>query len=179
VLSRLKAHATYANSMATIAVMIALGGTSYAALTLPRNSVGEHQIRPGAVRSPEVKNGSLGAGDLSAKARAALRGAAGPTGPQGPTGAAATPYFAVVSGAGERLAGNASGVVSTGAGGYRVAFSRSLAGCAANATLGSNDGSAVVAGRITVTISTGEAGVNTFAADGSPANLPFHLIVAC
>jgi hypothetical protein len=180
VLSRLKAHATYANSMATIAVMIALGGTSYAALTLPRNSVGEHQIRPGAVRSPEVKNGSLGAGDLSAKARAALGGKVGPTGPQGPAGPAATPYFSVVSATGERVAGTATSGGATGAtGNVRIGFSRSVSGCAATATLGTADATTTVAGRITVNVVDGLVGVQTYAADGSPANLPFHLIVAC
>ena len=31
---------TYANVMATIAVFVALGGASYAAIAVPRNSVG-------------------------------------------------------------------------------------------------------------------------------------------
>jgi hypothetical protein len=60
---------TYANVMATIALFIALGGVSYAALELPRNSVRSAQIAPGAVRSADlarravtsahVKDGSL------------------------------------------------------------------------------------------------------------------------
>lgn len=178
-LRRIRHHTTYANVMATIAVMIALGGSSYAALTLPRNSVGDRQIRAGAVRGSEVKNGSLGAKELSPAARTALTGAAGPVGPQGPAGPSATPYFAVIAATGERLAGTATGVVPSGAGAYRVSFSRSLAGCAVTATLGSHDGSAVVAGRITTTVINGEAGIHTFSADGSPADLPFHLIASC
>lgn len=179
-ISRLKTHATYANTMATIAVMIALGGTSYAALTLPRNSVGDRQIRTGAVRGNEVKNGSLSANELSAKARQTLRGLPGPAGPQGPAGSSATPYFAVVSAAGERVAGNATSGGATGAtGNTLIGFSRSVAGCAASATLGTPDASMTVAGRIAVNIVNGQVGVQTYAADGSPANLPFHLIVAC
>ena len=44
-MSRLRSHITYANVMATIALFIALGGTSYAVSQLPRNSVGAKQIR--------------------------------------------------------------------------------------------------------------------------------------
>lgn len=178
-LRRIRGHMTYANTMASIAVMVALGGTSYAALTLPKNSVGERQIRTGAVRGSEVRNGSLGAKELSAAARKTLAGATGPVGPQGPVGPSATSNFAVIAATGERLAGNATGVVSGGAGTYRVSFARSVAGCAVTATLGSNDGSAVGAGRVSVTVINGEAAVNTFAADGSATNLPFHMVVAC
>jgi hypothetical protein len=104
VLSRLREHLTYANVMASLAVMIALGGTSYAALTLPRDSVGDRQIRSGAVRSSEVKNRSLKAKDFSSAARRALTGPVGPAGATGPAGPAAPSYFAVVSSTGERLA---------------------------------------------------------------------------
>ena len=45
----MRRHLTYANVMATVAVFIALGGSSYAAVTLSRNSVGSTQIRKGAV----------------------------------------------------------------------------------------------------------------------------------
>lgn len=179
-LKTLRDHATYANVMATIAVMIALGGTSYAALTLPRNSVGERQIRAGAVRSSEVRNGSLGIKDLSAGARTSLQGATGPAGPQGPAGPAGTQLFAVVNAAGERTAGTAtSGGASGATGTYLIGFARSVQGCAATATLGTADASATVAGRITVNVVNGQVGVQTYGADGSPTNAPFHLIVAC
>lgn len=179
-LNKLRVHATYANTMATIAVMIALGGTSYAALTLPRNSVGDRQIRAGAVRGSEIKNGSLGAKELSTNARAALAGTPGPIGPQGPAGTPATPYFAVVASTGERIGGNATSGGATGAPGNVVlGFSRSLAGCAVTATLGTADTSTTVAGRITVNIVNGQAGVQTYGADGTPTSLPFHVIAAC
>jgi hypothetical protein len=55
--------------MATLALFLALGGTGYAALRLPRNSVGSAQLRthavgtlkiaPGAVTSSRVKENSL------------------------------------------------------------------------------------------------------------------------
>jgi hypothetical protein len=40
---------TYANVVATLALFVALGGASYAAVTLPRNSVGSAQLRNGSV----------------------------------------------------------------------------------------------------------------------------------
>ncbi len=72
-----------------LALFIALGGVSYAAVTLPRNSVGSKQIKRGAVKNSDlgrsavtgskVKNGSLQATDF--------RSGQLPTGPQGPQGA--------------------------------------------------------------------------------------------
>ncbi len=50
---------TYANVMATIAVFIALGGASYAALKVPKNSVGSKQLKKNAVRTAKVKNEAI------------------------------------------------------------------------------------------------------------------------
>ena len=85
-LSRLRAHLTYANVVATIAVFIALGGSSYAALKLPKNSVGSEQLKPNSITSAKVKGGSLSTTDLKASARSLLRGRSGPRGVQGPQG---------------------------------------------------------------------------------------------
>ena len=89
-MSRIRSHLSYANVMATIAVFVALGGTSYAVTQLPRNSVGAKQIRTGAVgqseirksavRSKHVKNRSIALQDISLAARASLRGQQGPAG---------------------------------------------------------------------------------------------------
>lgn len=46
---------TYANVMATIAVFIALGGASYAALKLPKNSVSAKQLKKNAVTTAKIK----------------------------------------------------------------------------------------------------------------------------
>jgi hypothetical protein len=51
--------------MATIAVFLGLGGGAYAALTLPKNSIGPKQIKKNAVRSGEVKNNALTGRDVS------------------------------------------------------------------------------------------------------------------
>jgi hypothetical protein len=70
-----------------LALFVAFGGTSYAALALPRNSVGAAQIRRNAVTSKKVKDGSLLARDFKrGQLRAVGRGTPGSTGPSGPGG---------------------------------------------------------------------------------------------
>jgi hypothetical protein len=71
-----------ATVIACIALIVALGGTGYAAVTLPANSVGTAQLKKNAVTSLKVKNGSL----LSADFKAGQI----PAGPAGPAGAAGT-----------------------------------------------------------------------------------------
>src|SRR5213080_1115884 len=135
-MTRLRHRLSYANVMATLAVFIALGGSSYAALKFPRNSVGATQIRAGAVRSSEVKNGSLRTADLSVATRRALRGAKGPAGAQGPAGAPAAKFFAVVNAAGAFARGNATsgGHASDGPGSYVIGFGQNVSNCAYTAT---------------------------------------------
>jgi hypothetical protein len=50
--------------VALIALFIALGGTSYAAIRLPANSVGTKQLQKNAVTGLKVKNGSLTGADV-------------------------------------------------------------------------------------------------------------------
>lgn len=50
---------SYTNVIATIALFVALGGSSYAALQLPRNSVGTKQLKRNAVTGVKVKRGAL------------------------------------------------------------------------------------------------------------------------
>jgi len=71
--------------VACLALGIALAGTSYAAITLPKNSVGTKQLKKNAVISSKVKNRSLLAVDF--KSGQLPRGAQGPAGSAGPTGA--------------------------------------------------------------------------------------------
>jgi hypothetical protein len=59
-MKRILGKATYANVMATTAVFIALGGASYAALKLPKNSVGTRQIKDNAITAAKIKNGAVG-----------------------------------------------------------------------------------------------------------------------
>jgi hypothetical protein len=74
--------------VACVALIVALGGVSYAASVLPTNSVGTAQLqkkavtgaklKKNAVTSPKVKDGTLLAADFKAGQL--------PTGPQGPKG---------------------------------------------------------------------------------------------
>ncbi len=42
-----------------IALTLALGGTSYAAFSVPKNSVGTEQLKKGAVTTKKIKNGAV------------------------------------------------------------------------------------------------------------------------
>ena len=193
-MSRLRAHLNYANVVATMALFIALGGTSYAVTQLPRNSVGASQIRSGAVRSAELRSGavrstdvanrSLGLRDLSLDARRSLRGQAGPAGPQGPPGPG-TLLSAAVNSGGSTVRG--SGVVASGhpiggSGVYEVIFNRNVSTCFAVATLSEVPGGGTTAadnGEITTAVHDSSVFVRTRNSSGAPTDLPFHLIVSC
>jgi hypothetical protein len=69
--------------VALLALFVALGGSSYAALQLPKGSVGARQLKTNSVTSPKVKPGSLLVSDFRRSQRSRLRGPAGPQGPQG------------------------------------------------------------------------------------------------
>jgi hypothetical protein len=177
---RLLDRLSYANVIATLALFIALGGTSYAAIKLPKNSVGSTQIKTGAVHTGEISNRTIRLQDISTSARASLRGQTGPQGPQGPAGAPAVKHFAAVSAAGGFVRGDAkSGGRDSAIGTYVVGFAESVSGCAYTATLGTTDASTTPAGRITVNDHAGSVGVQTYDAAGNPIDLPFHLLVAC
>ena len=89
---RFRARLTYANVIATLALFIALGGSSYAALKLPKGSVGSEQLQKNSVTSVKVRPGTLMTSDFNASARSRLRGPEGPEGeeglegPEGPAG---------------------------------------------------------------------------------------------
>jgi hypothetical protein len=68
-------------AIATVALVAAFGGTATAA-----SVVTGKQIKNSSVTGADVKSGSLSTSDLSKKARASLKGNAGPQGPIGPKG---------------------------------------------------------------------------------------------
>jgi hypothetical protein len=80
----LRPRLSYANVVASLAVFIALGGVSWAAVTLPANSVGKRHLRNNSVTGAEVVNGSLKAKDFAAGQL--TQGEPGPAGPAGPAG---------------------------------------------------------------------------------------------
>jgi hypothetical protein len=80
-------RATFANVVSCLALFIALGGASYAAVALPKNSVGTKQIVPGAIDNSKIRKGSLLAGAFKpGQLRAGKDGAQGAAGPQGAKG---------------------------------------------------------------------------------------------
>ena len=74
---KVREHLTFANVVACIALFVSLGGIGYAATSLPKNSVGPGQLKPGAVTPAK----------LNAASKRMLVGAAGPVGPRGSEGA--------------------------------------------------------------------------------------------
>ncbi len=73
--------------VASIALTVALSGASYAAVVLPRDSVGTPQLKSNAVVSSKVKNGSLRMVDFAqGQLPSGPQGPQGATGPQGPAG---------------------------------------------------------------------------------------------
>jgi len=81
--------------VALTALFVALGGSSYAAITLKNNSVSSKHIKNGQVKTADLAGGAVDAskvanGGLLAEDFASGQlpaGAQGPQGPQGPTGA--------------------------------------------------------------------------------------------
>jgi hypothetical protein len=184
---RLRAHLTYANVIATIALFLALGGTGWAAARLARNSVGPAQIRTnavgaaeirtGAVRANEIRNGAIGLDDISTTARQALRG---PTGPQGPAGPGAPAYWTAINHAGDRVAGNATRASHSAVGLYEIDFNRNVQACPAQATIARVPGDTDPApGFISLRPENGGITVLTHNASGAPSARSFYLTVSC
>jgi hypothetical protein len=95
---RLRPRITYANVTATLALVVALGGTSYAALT-----VGGENVRDDSLTGADIRDGSLTAADLAFAQRAVAqkkkkkkkvkRGPPGPAGATGPPGQNGAAFF--------------------------------------------------------------------------------------
>jgi hypothetical protein len=85
VLAKLRSYRpSHATVVAYLALFVALGGSSYAAVKLGKNSVKGRNIAANAVTSPKVKNGSLLKADF--KAGQLPRGDQGERGPKGDQG---------------------------------------------------------------------------------------------
>ena len=184
-------HPSPALVVACIALAVALGGVSYAATVLPRNSVGTLQLKANSVNSSKVINGSLLRADFKAgqipagpagpPGPAGAAGAAGPAGPAGPAGAkgdSAAKFWATLDGTG--LLQKSSGVSSTShpsTGVSYVKFNSDVSGCAVLATIfgpGANYG--MVAATL---IANDTVAVGTTNTAGVPTNQPVAVGVFC
>jgi hypothetical protein len=56
----------YADVVGTLALLVAMSGTAYAAHALPKNSVGPKQLKDNKVASKDVRDGGISAADLAA-----------------------------------------------------------------------------------------------------------------
>jgi hypothetical protein len=85
--------------VALIALCVSLGGSAYAALILPKGSVGTLQLKNGAVTGAKLQNGAVTASKVKAhsllasdfrsdKLPSGPQGTVGPQGPVGPQGSA-------------------------------------------------------------------------------------------
>jgi hypothetical protein len=109
--------------VACVALLVALGGVSYAAAVLPKNSVGTAQLQKqsvsgaklknNAVTAAKVKNGSLLAADFKAGQL--------PAGPQGQQGAKGDPGTAGAPGATKVVMRETSVTTANGQNGYAIA----------------------------------------------------------
>ncbi|HTT96205.1 MAG TPA: hypothetical protein VMF55_16155 [Solirubrobacterales bacterium] len=174
------AKLTYANVMATVAVFIALGGVSYAAFKLPRNSVGAKQLRKGAVTPAKLSAASVSA-LTGAPGPQGPQGPAGPPGPQGPQGNPGTPatsLLASVSADGKLLSGSEVTEAGQIEKAYEVKFDRDVSDCIYAVDLASPG-----AKGFTVAYSDEEDGsgviVETADKAGSGETQAFYLAVLC
>jgi hypothetical protein len=183
--SAIRSRITYANVVATIALLLAMGGTAAAAKHYLVNST--KQINPKVLRALKGEDGQNGAkGATGVAGPAGPAGAAGVPGPAGKEGASATKLWAVVSFNGTLVRGSGvTGVVHEGTGQYNVYFNRSLEQCAFEATIGSpgfefmEHGIADVAGAAESQPLDNAVFVDTFEFNGTSANRGFHLAVFC
>lgn len=70
-MQRIRNHLSFANVISVIALFVALGGASYAAVTLPKNSVGPKQIKKNGVGASEIKRNAVRAAEIRRNAVAA------------------------------------------------------------------------------------------------------------
>jgi hypothetical protein len=195
--TRFRKRLSFANVTSALALFIALGGTSYAAITLPANSVGRPQIRSsgvgqseiaanavgrseirtGGVAQKELRNNSVGPGeirdgrispaDLSDDAKNAVAELKGVT------------FRVAATEAGATTGGNAKSVArTTDPGVYSVDLGQDVSACQVSATIA---GAGATPGLVTVTpgASTNLLTVSTFDNAAAAANRPFQLLVAC
>jgi len=177
--------------VACLALAVSLGGTGYAAVVLPANSVGTKQLQNGAVVGAKVKRHSLVASNFKPGAVPAgppgAQGLAGPAGPAGPKGDSATKLFAnvkpgnsssgLVYGPSSGTSGN-PGRSANGVGLYTVTFDQDVSHCAALAIPGGDN---LEQGQATAKPSGGNTvTVQTYDSEGSPTALDdFTLAVFC
>jgi hypothetical protein len=164
-ISRLRRRLTFANVISGLALFVALGGTSYAAISvgsaeIRTGAVGASEIRTAAVRTPEISTGGVGKSELKTNSvgksevrtdsigdaelmkdsvtSSELRdGTVDMADLSSAARAALTPARAAVTSTGALAGGNAKSVSHTGPGIYVIEFDRDVSGCTYSATFAS------------------------------------------
>jgi hypothetical protein len=201
--SRFRKRLTFANVTSMIALFVALGGTSYAAATLPRNSVGKGQIRanavgksesaPNSVGKSEVSTSSIGRSEIATNgvAAAEIKANAIDSDEIADGGLQAADlsdaakaaingvkFHSAVSGAGTQTAGNAKSVAHAAGGTYTVDLGSDVSACQFAGTV-----TGATPGFPTVTPDPSNKNVVTVRtfpqAAGGATDLPFTLVVVC
>ncbi len=202
--SRFRKRLSFANVTSMIALFVALGGTSYAAVTLPSNSVGKGQIRANAVGKSEAAPNSVGKSEVSTssigRSEIATNGVAASEikanaidsdeiadgGLQAADLSDAAKaaingvkFHSAVTDAGTQSAGNAKAVTKGAGSTYTVDLGSDVSACQFTATV---NGAGAAAGFASVAPDATNKNiltVSTFAPAGGVADKAFDLIVAC
>lgn len=179
-----------ATVIASIALLVALSGTSYAAFGLAPHSVGNLQLKTGAVNSRVLLNhgvrkidlapGVAISGPAGPAGPAGSAGPAGPTGPTGPSGAGAAKAWAVVKADGSLVRqSGVSSVSHTGTGRYTVGFGSDISACAWIATITNTDGGTQTVGEVTTNKDTNSTVRVATSAGGIAADEDFAIAAFC
>jgi hypothetical protein len=165
--------------VACLALVVALGGVSYAAGVLPANSVGAKQLRTSAVTPSKISPKTIA---LLERQQSRGRTAA-------QTAAARGSLFANVTYEGALESGTATASRRLSDGIYAVSFARDVSACAAVTSAGPTDGGNTQPNGDGITriadgaLASNEVEVDFYKPDPTsgiaPANTDFHLIVAC
>jgi hypothetical protein len=186
VTGKLRKHLTFSNTIALLALFVALGGTSYAvarnsvgAAQIKRSAVGASEIRTNAVSSREIKRGAVTLSKISPGAQSALKPPAAP--PQ------IVRAWAAVAADGTLLRASAQGTRASasgsGPGTYSVGFPdvgvpRGSCVTLATVTDTSPTTQSATPGFATVEVAGGVA-VRTYDPQGNPASRSFNIAVLC
>jgi hypothetical protein len=194
--TRLRPHLTFANVISLVALFVALGGTSYAALTITgknvrNSSLTGRDVKNSSLTTSDVKNRSLLARDFrtgqlpqGAKGDPGAQGPQGPKGDKGDPGTPATKLFGEISGGATPTILYGQGITAVQNAGdfYVVTFDRDISQCAPLGTTTGTNGNNVDR-RINVVHRFGDPtqlNVRTYNAGGTAVtDVPFSLAVFC
>jgi hypothetical protein len=202
--TRLRARLSFANVTAAIALFVALGGTSYAAIELPSNSVGRAQIKTSGVGKSEIGANTVGSSEIRGSSITAPDIKTGAVGPSevrpnaidsdeladGGIGAAdlsdaaktavaalnAVTFRAAAAADGTAPKGNAKAISRTGTGVYSVDLGTDVSGCQ---TVASPNSATAAIATVTPGATANLLTVRTFDDAGTAADTAFTVLVGC